>query len=156
MYTIHQPRTRTFRHLNFKFEFNLQNCMSLHTATCRWSGVMLWRIFGANFIDWEGETVVREQGWCGGRGVSDSSQVSGEDVVDAHQQKGELHSTSDCGDDKSTQKFQPHSINSEVFWRLLCTQNDSNSLVYRYNYLTYYNVFFMNCLVYATISTAFL
>ena len=31
-----------------------------------------------------------------------------------HQQKGELH-TSDCGDDKSTQKFQPHSINSEVF-----------------------------------------
>ena len=73
----------------------------------------------------------------------------------SHQQKGELH-TSDCGDDKSTQKFQPHSINSEVFWRLLCTPNDSNSLVYSYNYLTYYNVFFMNCLVYATISTAFL
>ena len=72
-----------------------------------------------------------------------------------HQQKGELH-TLDCGDDKSTQKFQPHSINSKVFWRLLCTQNDSNSLVYSYNYLTYYNVFFMNCLVYATISTAFL
>ena len=43
--------------------------------------------------------------------------------------------------------FQPHFINSEVFWRLVCThwQNDSNSHVYSYNYLTYYNVFFMNC-----------
>ena len=72
-----------------------------------------------------------------------------------HQQKGELH-TSDCGDDKSTQKFQPHFMNSKVFWRLVCTQNDSSSRVYSYNYLTYYNVFFMNCLTYTTISTTLL
>ena len=75
-------------------------------------------------------------------------------VQDIHQQKGELH-TSDCGDDKSTQIFQPHFINSEVFYRLVSTQNDSNSRVYSYNYFIYYNVFFMNCLAYATISTAF-
>ena len=71
-----------------------------------------------------------------------------------HQQKGELH-TSDYGDDKSTKIFQPHSINSELFWRIVCTQNDSNSRVYGYNYLTYYDGFFMNCLAYATILTAF-
>ena len=63
--------------------------------------------------------------------------------------------TLDYGDDKSTKLFQPHFINSELFWRILCTQNDSNSLVYGYNHLKYYYVFFMNCLAYATILTAF-
>ena len=36
-------------------------------------------------------------------------------AISTPQQKGELH-TSDCGDDKSTQKFQPHFINSKVCW----------------------------------------
>ena len=58
-----------------------------------------------------------------------------------HQQKSELH-TSDYGDDKSTKIFQPHFINSELFWQIVCTQNDSNSGVYSYNYLTYCNVIF--------------
>ena len=75
-------------------------------------------------------------------------------LPESHQQKGELH-TSDYGDDKSTKIFQPHFINSELFWQIVCTQNDSNSRVYSYNYLTYYNDFFMNCLAYATILTAF-
>ena len=75
-------------------------------------------------------------------------------VVAVHQPKGELH-TSDYGDDKSTKIFQPHFINSELFWQIVCNQNDSNSRVYSYNYLTYYNEFFMNCLAYATILTAF-
>ena len=76
------------------------------------------------------------------------------ELIAQHQQKGELH-TLDRGDDKSTKIFQPHFINSEVFWRIVCTQNDSNSRVYSYNYLSYYNIFFKNCLAYATISTAF-
>ena len=75
-------------------------------------------------------------------------------VLQIHQQKSELH-TLDCGDDKSTQMFQPNFINRKVFWRLVCTENDSDSRVYSYNYLTYYNGFFINCLAYTAILTAF-
>ena len=118
-----------------------RNILYLYVLACPWRSVPQY-------------TVLTSESESNGQSLPVAVNARGQKYV-RHQQKGELH-TSDCGDDKSTQKFQPHFMNSKVFWRLVCTQNDSSSRVYSYNYLTYYNVFFMNCLTYTTISTTLL